>query len=37
MPMSEQQRHLPSTSMEMEPGADIALDLQQPLKEFRVA
>ena len=37
MPMSEQQRHLPSTSMEIEPGADIAVDLQQPLREYTVA
>jgi len=31
--MTEQQRYLPSVSMELEPhGAD----LQQPLREFRV-
>ena len=32
---TEQQRHLPSTSMEIEPYAAIAGDLQQPMKEFR--
>ena len=33
---TEQQRRLPSTSMEIEPHAAIAGDLQQPLREFRV-
>ena len=36
LPMTEQQGHLPSASMEIEPHAAIAVDLQQPLKEFRV-
>ena len=35
-PMTEQQRHLPSASMEIEPHATVADDLQQPLREFRV-
>ena len=35
-PRSEQQRHLPSASMETEPHAAIAVDLQQPQREFRV-
>ena len=30
------QRHLPSASMEIPPHAAIAVDLQQPLREFRV-
>ena len=30
------QRHLPSASMEIQPHAAIAVDLQQPLREFRV-
>ena len=34
-PTTEQQRHLPSASMEIEPWAAIAVDLQQPLREFR--
>ena len=34
--MTEQQRHLPSASTETEPHAAIAVDLQQPLREFRV-
>ena len=34
--MTEQQRHLPSASMETEPHAAIAVDLQQPLREFKV-
>ena len=33
--MTEQQRHLPS-AMETEPHAAIAVDLQQPLREFRM-
>ena len=38
LPTAEQQRHLPSAPMEVEPHAAIAfdLDLQQPLREFRV-
>ena len=36
LPRTEQQRHLPSASMEIEPYAAIAVDLQQPLREFRV-
>ena len=36
LPMSEQQRRLPSASTETEPHAAIADDLQQPLREFRV-
>ena len=36
LPTTEQQRCLPSASMEIEPHAAIAVDLQQPLKEFRV-
>ena len=35
-PMSEQQRHLPSASTEIEPHAAIAADLQQPLRQFMV-
>ena len=34
--MIEQQKHLPSASTEIEPHAAIAIDLQQPLREFRV-
>ena len=34
--MTEQQRHLPSASTEIEPHAAIAVDLQQSLREFRV-
>ena len=34
--MTEQQRHLPSASTEIEPQAAIAVDLQQPLREFIV-
>ena len=30
------QAHLPPASMEIEPGAAGAADLQQPLSEFRV-
>ena len=33
---TEQQRHLPSASMETEAHAAIAADLQQSLREFRV-
>ena len=33
---SEKQRHLPSASMEIEPHAATSVDLQQPLREFRV-
>ena len=36
LPMPEQQRHLPSASMEIEPHAAIAVDVQQCLREFRV-
>ena len=36
LPTTEQQRHLPSASMETKPHAAIAVDLQQPLREFRV-
>ena len=32
---TEQQRHLPAASMDIEPYAAIAVDLQQPLREFR--
>ena len=34
LPMTEQQRHLPSISMEIEPHAAVAGELQQPLREF---
>ena len=34
--MTEQQRRLPTASMEIEPHAAIAVDLQQPLREFRL-
>jgi len=33
--MTEQQWHLPSASMEIEPHAAITVDLQQPLWELR--
>ena len=33
--MTEQQRHLPSASMEIEPCATIAIDLQQPQKAVK--
>ena len=33
--MIEQQRNLPSTSLEIEPHAAIAVDLQQPLGRVR--
>ena len=36
LPVTEHQRHLLSASMEIEPHAAIAVDLQQPLREFRV-
>ena len=36
LPMTEQQRHLPSASTETEPHAAIPVDLQQSLREFRV-
>ena len=36
LPMTEQQRHLPSASMEIEPHAAIAVDLKQSQREFRV-
>ena len=36
LPMTEQQRHLPSASVEIEPHAAMAVDLQQALREFRV-
>ena len=35
--MTEQQRRLPSASMKIEPRAAMAVDLQQSLREFRVA
>ena len=34
--MTEQKRHLPSISMEVEPHTAIAADLQQPLRDFMV-
>ena len=34
--MTEQRRHLPSAPTEIEPHAAIAVDVQQPLREFRV-
>ena len=34
--IAEQQRHLPSASMEIEPHAATSVDFQQPLREFRV-
>ena len=34
--MTNQQRRLPSASMEIEPHAAIAVDFQQTLGEFRV-
>ena len=34
--MTEQQRHLPSASVEIETHAAIAVDPQHPLREFRV-
>ena len=34
--MTELQMNLPSASMETEPRAAIAVDLQQSLREFRV-
>ena len=34
--MTGQQRHLPSATVEIEPCATIAVDFQQPLREFRV-
>ena len=36
LPMTEQQRHLPPASVETEPHAALAVDLQHPLREFRV-
>ena len=36
VPMTEQQSHLPSASTEIEPHVAIAVDLQHPLREFRV-
>ena len=36
LPTTEQQRYLPSASRETELRAAIAVDLQQPLREFRV-
>ena len=36
LPVTEQQRRLPSASVEIEPHDAIAVDLQQPLREFRV-
>jgi len=34
--MTEQQKHLPSASTVIESHAAIAVDPQQPLREFRV-
>jgi len=36
LPTNEPQRHFPSASKEIEPHDAIAVDLKQPLKEFRV-
>ena len=36
LPTTEPQRRLPSASMETEPPAAIAVDVQHPLREFRV-
>ena len=36
LPMTEQQSHLPSASTETEPHAAIAVNFQQPLREFRL-
>ena len=36
LPMTEQQGHLPSASVETEPRAAAAVDLQHPKREFRV-
>ena len=36
LPMPEQQRHLPSASVENELHAAVAVDLQRTLREFRV-
>ena len=36
LPMTEQQRHLPSASMKIEHHAPKAVELQQSLREFRV-
>ena len=36
LPTTEQQGHLPSASVESEPHAAVATDLQQPLRECRV-
>ena len=36
LPTTEQQKHLPSASTETEPQAAIAVDLQHPLREFRL-
>ena len=36
LPMAGKQRCLPSASLETEPRAAAAVDLQQPLREFRV-
>ena len=35
LPRTEQQRHLPSASREIEPPAAVAADFQQSLREFR--
>ena len=35
LPTTEQQCHLPSASMEIEPYIDIAVEFQKPLREFR--
>ena len=34
LPVTEQQGHLPSASVEIEPCAPATVDLQQPLREF---
>ena len=35
LPTTEQQRHLSTASTETEPHVAVAVDLQQPLREFR--
>ena len=36
LPVTEQQRHICHAGAEVEPPAALAIDLQQPLREFRV-
>jgi len=36
LPMTEQQEHLPSASVETESCAAAAVDLQHPLRKFKV-